>query len=306
MAKPRNGAALSSNDGVEKWFEECLGCVPGQREFKLGRYSYGLVRGTADVKRLYDNFLGQMESFSCTGCLFVFDGAGFDHQDEDSLPGTLGRIGRIMSGGLGLPLATAEGTGRSLTATLKVRCPVTNQLVEFDDFDAIAFVPHAGNRNSRYYDPNIEAPFVCVNFTSDLYGFSMFARDRAIGTFGREVWEIPDHANRLLIFERSAELWQRLALKTIKNFASRTDTKKLCPIHASQDQRHWYAMHEDAAFGEMLKHLHVHEMPRIYTERIIDRWRAFFEQGTAPSILGLAPKGQIVAAVESSKSESAA
>jgi hypothetical protein len=135
---------------------------------------------------------------------------------------------------------------------------------------------------------------VCVNFTSDLYGFSVFTRDRANGTYGCEVWEMTDAAERDRLFERSAELWQRLALRTIKNFSSRTDASRLCPIHASGDGRQWYAMHEDAAFGEMLKKLHVHEMPKIYTTRTIREWRSYFEGGPAPRLIGLAPKGREV------------
>lgn len=279
---------------VEKWFLECLGCVPGQREFKLGRYMYGFVDGSGDVRRLFDELKARTEDFSKVGCLFVFDGARFQSRKDDDLSRILAEVGAVMADGLGLSPATAEGTGQSLTATLALRCPVTNQRVEFDDFDAIAFVPHAGDVASRFYDPNIDAPFVCVNFTSDLYGFSVFTRDRANGTYGCEAWEISGPAERETLFERSAELWQRLALKTIRNFASRTDESRLCPIHASNDGRHWYAMHEDAAFGEMLKRLHVHEMPKIYTTRVIEEWRSCLERGSAPRLVGLAPKGREV------------
>jgi hypothetical protein len=232
-----------------------------------------------------------MQSFSKVGCLFVLDGELFQRPGDADLADILAAAGAMVADGLGLPPPTTTGTGRSLTATLTVRCPVTNRLVAFDDFDAIAFMPQAANPDSLYYDPNIAAPFVCVNFTSDLYGFSAFTRDRALSQQRCEIWEIADHATRLEVFERSAEIWQRLALKTIKNFAGRTDPRRLCPMHASADERHWFAMHEDAAFGEMLKRLHRHEMPKLYTQRIIARWRAYYEEGTCPHFVGIAPKG---------------
>ena len=295
MRKTHPAATSSSHAAalrdIENWFANGLGCVPGQREFKLGRYMYELVRVPADVRRLYNAFRLEMQLFAKVGCLFVLDGELYQRRSDAALADILAAAGVLVAEGLGLSPPMTVGTGCSLSATLTVRCPVTNRPVAFDDFDAIAFVPQAADPDSPYYDPNIAAPFVCVNFTSDLYGFSAFTRDRARSQHRCEIWEMADHAARLDLFDRSAEIWQRLALKTISNFAGRTDPRRLCPMHASADEGHWFAMHEDAAFGEMLKRLHRHEMPKLYTRRIIERWRAYYETGTCPHCVGIAPKG---------------
>lgn len=240
---------------VAQWFRECLGCVPGQREFNVGRYVYGLVRQEEEARRLVEIFRQRASLFLAAGCLLIFPDLDTTGEEGD-VRAILTQIGALVAAALGLSVPSVHGHGKSLTANVMLRCPVTGQLVQFDDFDAIAFLPAAGNSSSPLYDPNIEAPFVCVNFTSDLYGFSLFTRDRAHALYGCEVWEIQNLQQLTCLFLAAAQLWQQLALKTIQRFASRTQADKLCPIYASQDQRHWFAMHEDAAFGEMEKHLH--------------------------------------------------
>lgn len=276
---------------TERWFREHVGCIAGQREFNLGRYVYGSVRRELDALDLLAEFKTKTESFLAAGCLMIFPEADGSTDGLCAVKHTLLKVGEIVSSVLGLPMPSIDGAGKSLTATLPLRCPVTNQTVEFDDFDAIAFLPQAGNPHSPLYDPNIEAPFVCVNLTSDLYGFSLFTRDRARILHQCEVWEIDNLLLRESVFTDSAERWQQMALKTIEKFANRTQAERLRPIHASPDQRHWFAMHEDAAFGEIEKSLHKHEMPVIYTDRIIAKWRDFYTTGLSPDIRCLAPKG---------------
>jgi hypothetical protein len=93
-----------------------------------------------------------------------------------------------------------------------------------------------------------------------------------------EVYDLSSIDQRHSLFTKAAEAWQGIAQITIQNYVRITNTA-LCPTHLSQDRRHWYASHQDPAFAETRKELHKHEMPVIYTKRIIEAWSDFFEHG---------------------------
>lgn len=88
--------------------------------------------------------------------------------------------------------------GSSLNLHFKLRCPITNEIVEFGDFDSIAFCPQANNLDDPLYDPMVSAPYPCVNITSDIFVFSLFTSDMSLQNFGKNVYDLAyDERNQL-------------------------------------------------------------------------------------------------------------
>jgi len=93
------------------------------------------------------------------------------------------------------------------------------------------------------------------------------------------------------IFSKAALLWQRMAETTIRRYEKITDTR-LCPVHLTHDLDHWVANHQDPAFAELIKEQYIHDMPNIYTPRLIDAWRDFFDRGVPLDLSELAADGR--------------
>jgi hypothetical protein len=133
----------------------------------------------------------------------------------------------------------AGGSARQRHA---IRCPVTGASTTYDDFDAIAFCPQAEDKRDRLYDPLMAAPYQCINISSDVFAFSMFVRDRFLERNKREIFNArPDDALYGHLVE-CGTLWQRMAVRTIRNYVALTDTS-LCPTYLSSDHRYWFANH---------------------------------------------------------------
>ncbi len=277
---------------VPEWFKNSLGCVQGRREFALGRYLYGCVRNPEHVRKQYQLFYKGLLAFQKVGCLFVFNDPSYKKESPKSFERILTEMGKTIAAGLGVEPPKLEGTGQSLSLTVEARCPVTNAKVIYDDFDVVAFLPHAGDTENAFYDPSTESPFACANLTSDIFGFSMFIRDQSLSKEGREVWEINDINRISTLLDRSAHLWQKLSVKSISNFAARTDTRVRCPMRISKDESVFYAPHEEAAFGERSKELHEHQMPKLYTPRILQTFINYFKYGVHPEMRSLFCRGE--------------
>jgi hypothetical protein len=186
--------------------------------------------------------------------------------------------------------AAALANGAPLTNTIRLRCPVTNQLTLFDDFECIAFCPQSDDKADLLYDPLMFAPYPSVNISSDVYGFSRFVSDSALAAWDKPVYEETDIKRIANLFERCVDRWQRVAAATIGNFEAVTDTS-LCPVHVTPDKTHWIAAHKDPAFAEQKKEVHRHELPILYATRITERWLRFFTGKMAYDAAGLARDG---------------
>lgn len=266
---------------ANEWASKEVGCVAGRREMQKGRILIEVVSNKLDVLATYAHFVASLHKRQSIACMFI-------SADELKINGSIQAIERIrrladlMSVLSRTPPEELINGGR-LGKAIRTLCPVTNQIVDFDDFNGIAFTPEAANPHDPLYDPMMAAPYACMNLNSDHFAFSMFTRDLCLLERGCEVHELRYAEERREIFEQASAKWQGIACKTINNYVSMTDTAR-CPTHLTEDERHWYASHQDPAFAETRKELHRHEMPVIYTRRIIDAWERFFETGETPRL----------------------
>lgn len=272
----------NSNESIivslQRWFESRLGCLPGKREYIQGRYSINIIDRTLSAGDAYRNFLSKIENHSASGCLFVFADIPSDYSI------TAECVFRILSDRVSQftheNKMILNDNGKQISNSLTLRCPVTNQQVTFQDFDFIAFCPQATNEDDPLYNPSLEAPYPCINFTSDLFGFSLLVRDISVQLYGCRPYEIREEETLDKLFQRSAQLWQRLALNTMREYASRANKKKICPLHVNQAQTHWLSTHSDSAFASMNPHFHLQELPNSYTPRIIEQWKLSLKTGS--------------------------
>jgi hypothetical protein len=157
--------------------------------------------------------------------------------------------------------------------------------VEYSDFDQVAFYPQATDLADPLYDPSMSAPWVCINITSDTYGFSMLTADiHARSAAARiPVRQLPQD-QRASLYGKAAKVFQRLAESTIQNYADATDPAMECPIRLTEDRRHYIAPHDESAFVELVKAPHRNEMPAVYVPRIVAQWEACLTRGFTPDM----------------------
>ncbi|KYF55121.1 hypothetical protein BE04_43880 [Sorangium cellulosum] len=266
---------------MQAWFRDCLGCVAGRREFLLGRYMITVLDDTdtgTGVLDTYRKFRRHALAYEKVACLLVFNNPELYAGSGCTALDAISYLARQIA-----PLAHEHPDrlirGGSVHQRHALKCPVTGALTLFDDFDAIAFCPQADDRDDPLYDPLMAAPYPCINISSDVFGFSMFARDRFLHRYNRDIFGAPaDDALRRHLTECAA-LWQKIAARTIRNYIAMTDTT-LCPTYLSEDERYWIANHQDPAFAESEKRAYRHEMPVTYTPQIIDRWMCRMEGGS--------------------------
>lgn len=275
-------------DRFERWMNEGLGCIAGRRELQTGRYMTRVVRKPGDALKAYESFLVALGARRAVACLFILD-LGSD--ETTNAAADMMRMAELMAELSDRP-AVELANGSALGKSIEAPCPVTNELVDFNDFDVVAFSPHSEDVNDPLYDPMMSAPIPCANLNSDVYAFSMFVRDSALARYGCEVWELSDSVNRRKLFEHAARLWQRFAVKTIRNYVNITDVAR-CPTFLTPDHRHWYANHQDPAFAETRKELYRHDMPIIYTQKLIEAWTRFYEDGIPVRVSGITEPGHL-------------
>ncbi|WP_437826296.1 hypothetical protein [Sorangium sp. So ce1153] len=258
---------------MQAWFRDCLGCVAGRREFLLGRYMITVLDDAGDgtaVVDTYRQFRRSVLTYEKVACLLVFNNPELYAESGSTALDTISYLAQQIA-----PLARERPErlirGGSVHQRHAIKCPVTSALTLFDDFDAIAFSPQADDKNDPLYDPLMAAPYPCVNISSDVFGFSIFVRDRFLRKYNRDISRArPDDDLQGHLTECGA-LWQKIAAKTIRNYIAMTDTT-LCPTYLSEDERYWIANHQDPAFAESEKRAYRHEMPVAYTPQLIDRW----------------------------------
>ena len=272
---------------IKKWMARELHCIAGRREYSRGRYMIrNASKGT--VETIFEKYTTLVARGEVVACLMVFNDNRFYQGCSDTgtafyfLAEQMATISDIS------PVALANGA--SLTKAARLRCPVTNQLTLFDDFECIAFCPQSAEKADPLYDPLMYAPYPCVNISSDVYAFSRFVGDSALAAWNKPVYEETDIERIATLFERCIDRWQRVAVAIIRNFEANTDTS-LCPVHVTPDNGHWIAAHKDPAFAEQKKEVHQHELPVLYANRITERWLRFFKEKKTYDAAGLAREG---------------
>jgi hypothetical protein len=261
---------------MELWFSSRLGCLPGRREFKQGRFEFHIVDCNENINSILDNAIYHFDLHKSTACLFVFPdiSSGYELTVEQVLI-ELGQKIEVLIG----KSNQNEIKNKQISKSIVLNCPVTNQKIAYPDFDFIAFCPQACNELDKLYNPSLEAPYPCVNFTSDLFGFSHLVNDISHSLHGIAPFEIQIPEKREDLFLRSLKIWQGLAIKTMKTYASRTNSDLLCPIHISKSQNNWISTHADSAFASLDPSLYIQELPKSYCPRIIEKWRNWFDFG---------------------------
>lgn len=275
---------------VTEWMTRKLPCVAGRREYGRGRY---LIRNASrmSVPIIIKEFQTKLLSGDAVACLMVFNEPRYYANRSDT-----GQAFRFLADQMAL-ISNVEpellANGEALTSSFELRCPVTNQVTLFDDFECIAFCPQSADKTDPLYDPLMYAPYPCVNMSSDVYAFSRFVADSARSAWGKAVYEETDTGTISKLFDVCVDRWHRVATATIKNFEALTDTS-LCPVHVTSDKKHWIAAHKDPAFAEQVKEVHSHELPAVYGKRITDRWLDFFAGNKCYQATGLARDGMRV------------
>lgn len=228
-----------------------------------------------------------LEARESVACLVICPPTS-EEQKNYSVTQEIRRLGALFS-----PLAelSAEelATGCALNKKLYLTCPVTNTKVLFEDFDAVAFCPQSDNLDDELYDPLMSTPISAVNFNSDIYSFSMFCRDMSLQKFKREVFELSTQ-ERGQLYEAVLHGWQRIAEKTIGNYIDMTNVEK-CPVYLHDNNKYWFANHQDPAFAESVKELYRHDMPLIYVPKIFCEWEQYFATGRVPDFSETATPG---------------
>ncbi len=289
-AQPREKPQSMVLDEINAWMTSKLPCVAGKREYRLGRYMISNA-SKATVPNILTEYLAKLPRNRAVACLMVFNNPAHYEGSSD-----VGQTFRFLADQMALISDVSSerlANGAALSKSVELRCPVTNQVTVFDDFECIAFCPQSADKRDRLYDPLMYAPYPCVNISSDTYAFSRFVADSAQTAWGKMVFEEKDLARVAKLLDVCVQRWQRIAKATIGNFIAITDTS-LCPVHISNDEKHWIAAHKDPAFAEQIKEAHQHELPVVYARRIADRWLDFFAHDKSYQATGAARAGVLV------------
>ncbi|PBQ10939.1 hypothetical protein [Pseudomonas syringae] len=274
-------------DEIKDWFISCLGCAAGRREFSKNRYMLAIARTAQEARASFETYVRALEAREAVACLIICPTTSVE-QNTYSVAQEVRRLSALFS-----PLSefSAEelATGHALNKKLYLTCPVTNVKVLFEDFDAVAFCPQSDDLDDELYDPLMSAPIPAVNFNSDVYAFSVFCRDMSLQKFKREVYELAS-AERGQLYESVLHGWQRIAEKTLGNYINMTDVGK-CPVYLHDNNRYWFANHQDPAFAESVKTLYRHDMPLIYVPKIFCEWEQYFATGRVPDFSETATPG---------------
>ena len=246
------------------------------------------IASKGTVAKIFEEYKTRLATGEAVACLLVFNDQRF-YKGRSNTSAAFHFLAEQMTA-ITDRSAAALANGASLTNAIKLRCPVTNQLAVFDDFECIAFCPQSADNGDPLYDPLMFAKYPSVNISSDVYGFSRFVSDSALVAWNKPVFEETDIERIANLFKRCVDRWQRVAAATIRNFEANTDTA-LCPVHVTPNKTHWIAAHKDPAFAEQIKEVHSHELPILYATRITRRWLRFFSGEKSYNAAGLARDG---------------
>ncbi|TVT79853.1 hypothetical protein [Pseudomonas sp. H3(2019)] len=246
-----------------------------------------IARTAQEVRDRYEAYVRALEAREVVACLIICPTAT-EEQNTYSVAQEVRRLSALFSS-ISEYSSEELATGHALNKKLYLTCPVTNVKVLFEDFDAVAFCPQSDDLDDELYDPLMSAPIPAVNFNSDVYAFSMFCRDMSLQKFKREVFELTA-SERGQLYETVLYGWQRIAERTLGNYINMTNVQK-CPVYLHDDNKYWFANHQDPAFAESVKELYRHDMPLIYVPKIICEWEQYFNTGRTPDFSETATPG---------------
>lgn len=273
---------------IRNWMKRDLPCVAGRRETMRGRYMVQTATQES-VPFIFNQFQENLRSRQTIACLYIFN--SWKHSRPTCsvsevfyfLAEQMQKISDVSAHDL--------ANGEALTTTIRLQCPVTGVLTDYDDFECIAFCPQSNNPDDPLYDPLMAMPLPAVNMSSDMFAFSTFVADMMELRHGAPIKELTADREKLETgLMGCVAQWQRVAAKTIQNYEKITDTS-LCPVHLNAEQDQWVAAHKDPAFAEQIKEVHAHELPVLYGKRIVDKWLAYFYDDQEYSATGLARDG---------------
>jgi hypothetical protein len=262
---------------VKQWFFKDLGCVFGKREFAGGRYMVAVIEEREDWLAANRAFVEHLNARTASSCLYIPANIQ-ETRRLASVKDVIEHLSQRYLEGLKRPDESV------FASKIELLCPVTNQPTIFPDFDLVGFYPHAMQKSDPLYDPSNDAPFVCMNQASDMFGFALMCNDMCRNTHQCKVHELTDIGLQECLLRRAAGKWQELARRTISNFGGRTDPARLLPAHVSADSNFYVTQHDEAAFGESEKLEHFSEMPKLYLDRLITEWLRFFARGDRPRL----------------------
>ena len=276
---------------ILEWMKRELPCVAGRRETMRGRYMVQTA-SIETVPNIFEEFKRKLNRREVVACLYIFNSQQYADPNR-----TVGEVfnflARQMQKISSVP-PCALANGEALTSTIRLHCPVTGVLTDFDDFECIAFCPQSNNPDDPLYDPLLAMPLPAVNMSSDMYAFSTFVADMIELRYGVAVKDLSDDRDEVeAALMGCVAQWQRVAVKTIQNYETITDTS-ICPIHLSAEQDQWIAGHKDPAFAEQIKEVHTHELPVLYGQRIVEKWLEYFFEKQEYSATGLARDGILI------------
>jgi hypothetical protein len=267
---------------VESWLRHDVGCVIGRLGFAKDRFMLATVTSYADFARFRAEFGEALAEGTVISCLILIEP---DNPELTRM--SIGDLVRHLDRTYFFDAdARLSDGGRAVTynLTYRMRCPVTGERTMFNDFDQVAFYPQAIDESDPLYDPSMYAPVVCVNITSDVYGFSVFTDDQR----RRKNPDLPfaemSRAERLDVYEAALTGFQRMAARTIANYAKTTNPQVLPPIEVTADGCHYIAQHDESAFVETAKSPFKAEMPALYVPRVLAQWEAYFERKVVPDM----------------------
>ncbi|MDH6577386.1 hypothetical protein P3T29_003042 [Kitasatospora sp. MAP5-34] len=271
---------------VQAWLHRDVGCLIGRVEYAKDRFAIGAVNSRAELIELRALFGEALATGEVLSCLVLLE------PGNAALPGLpISELVRYLDdkyfAGTEEAGARRVEMAEAVTYNLSyhLRCPVTGAETAFGDFDQVAFYPQAVDKGDPLYDPSMYAPFVCVNITSDAYGFAMIAEDRrARGARSDRPFHSLDKAERHEIYDAALREFQKLAERTIENYGRATDPAVLTPICLTDGATHYIAQHDESAFVETMKRPFRSEMPCLYVPRIIAQWELHFELGIQPDM----------------------
>lgn len=258
----------------DTWLETGLRCTAGKREFRLGRYHLTHFQTGREYAAALSDFRAQVADHQKTGFLAIFD----HNLVCDTVEEELRLLGAAMRDAGLASDETALIRGATLAHSLEVSCPVTGKETNYEFF-SVAFCKNAANPRDPLYDPSLSAPFTAVNTTSDAFAFACLVHDQAMRVWGRAPHEMVHDRDAVeLLFRRCVVAWQNMSITTISNY-SRVTADPARGVHLSDDQKSWYAAHNDPVFAELTKCPYVHEMPVTYATRLCEKWSAVLFDG---------------------------
>ena len=175
--------------------------------------------GIETVPNIFEEFKLKLKSREAVACLYIFNSAQYADPKR-----TVGEVfhflARQMQKISNVP-PCALANGEALTSTIRLYCPVTGVLTDFDDFECIAFCPQSNNPDDPLYDPLLAMPLPAVNMSSDMYAFSTFVADMIELRHGVPVKEFSnDRAEMEKALMFCVGQWQRVAAKTCLLYTS--------------------------------------------------------------------------------------